>query len=537
MQQGRDQETGTRWHRVAGLAGLFLAELVLLAVIYQFLAQIDCRDTGFRWGCTFLRSMVGRAIVVFAALGLVIWAWPKAMRDFLAEARQAAGRWPPLVHAAGLVLMLMPVLLGWGPDLGAHFGRAVPFWVAGALAATVGGLAWVAPRAAWGRLLRYQRGAIAGVLALAAILPDLAEAIRPLWDWTLLSGLTFDAVAWALSQVSAEVYADPALYRIGVNSTSGGFIVAVGQPCSGVEGFALVTAFVAIYGYLFRSDLRFPLYWLVVLPFGLLASWLLNVLRIAVLVLIGAHVSPELAVNGFHSYAGWLLFTLLTMALMALVQVTPWLHQSGRRAAPARPLREDWVAAQILPFVALMLGGIVTSAFLVQPALGYPLVAVLVMAALWPFRGLLSRLEVRADPLVLAVGGGIGLIWVLLAPAPAAQSPDLAALGPVAFTLWVVFRFVGTGFLVPLVEELFFRGYLLQRLDGPDLWRRGFALAATSLAFGLLHERWIIASLCGLAFGLLALRRGRLGDAVLAHVVANTLIAVVALIQGDWNLI
>lgn len=539
MKQDSGRPLGVIRSRAAALAALFLAELVLLAVAYQFLANIECRGTGWADGCTLLRSLVGRAIVVFAASGLIAAAWPAAFRQFLSEtAIWRPAPWVRLLHGAGIILMLVPLFLGWGPDLGSHFAAATPFWLAGALAAGAGGVLWLAPAAAWHRLVSHNGFSVAAVLVVAAVLPDLAEAVRPLWDWTLLSRLTFSAVERLLSLINAEVYADPALYQIGVNSALGGFVVRIGQPCSGVEGFALITAFVLLYGWLFRADLRFPLYWIVVLPLGLLASWVLNVLRITALVQIGAHVSPELAVNGFHSYAGWFLFTLLTVGVIAVVQVTPWLHRHGRATRAEQPVRSDMVAAQILPFIVMMLAGILSATVLVQPALGYPLVTLGLIAAVWFVWPALRRLEYSTDPLALAVGGVVGVLWVVLAPTESADmNQGLLALGGFAFAIWVGFRLVGTVLLVPVVEELFFRGYLLGRLDGPSPGRRALALALSSLAFALLHGRWIAAGAAGLAFGLVALRRGRVTDAVQAHAVANALIALVALARGDWGLI
>jgi exosortase E/protease (VPEID-CTERM system) len=90
--------------------------------------------------------------------------------------------------------------------------------------------------------------------------------------------------------------------------------------------------------------------------------------------------------------------------------------------------------------------------------------------------------------------------------------------------------------LVPLVEEMFFRGYMLSRLDGPG-WRRITAIALSSAAFAALHGRWIEAGLAGVVFALLALRQGRVASAVQAHVVANLLIGMVAAWRSDFSMI
>lgn len=279
---------------------------------------------------------------------------------------------------------------------------------------------------------------------------------------------------------------------------------------------------------------------LVVLPLGVALSWLLNVLRIAALVLIGARVSPEIAVNGFHSYAGWMFFTLLALGLMALVHAMPWLHRSGAATAPAQPLRDDPAAAMILPFAAFMAVGTATAALFDPVDIGYPLKALVLAAVLLIFAArYLSRLPWGADPVALLAGAVVGVGWVFTAPAPgedAAALDSVLALVPLWFLLvWIGARVIGTTLLVPLAEELFFRGYVLARIDTGNGVRRVLAIAVSTLLFALLHGRLVAAGLAGLVFALVMLRRGRVTDAILAHVAANAIVAASALASGDWS--
>lgn len=521
------------------LCGLFGAELLLLAIAYQFFAQIECYQLDAETSCTFLRSLVGRAISVLAVSIVLVWAWPGAFARFVAasQGHRGAGRARAL-HLAGVALLALPLALFLGQDMGAQFHVAVFPWAIGALAAALGAVFWLAPASAWGELLSQDRHAIVPILLVAAVLPDLAEALRPIWDVAALAKLTFGAVAWVLVALGQPVVIVAELYEIGIATRSGGFAVQVGQPCSGIEGIALVTGFVLIYGYIFRRDLRLPLYLAVVLPIGLMLSWVLNVVRIAALILIGAHASPDLAVNGFHSYAGWLFFTLLALAIVWAVQATHWLHRGGKAPKSDQPLRSDLIGAQILPFVAFMLISTVISAVLQEPELGYPVKAGVMAGALLMFWPALRRLEWGLDRVAIGAGALIGLGWIMAAgEGDPVLSGQLLALPPVLLGLWVAARLVGTVLLVPVIEELFFRGYVLSRLDGPRVWQRALAIAVSSLAFGALHGRWVAAGLAGVIFALLALRRGRVGDAILAHVIANLVVAVAALIRRDVSLI
>jgi CAAX prenyl protease-like protein len=64
-----------------------------------------------------------------------------------------------------------------------------------------------------------------------------------------------------------------------------------------------------------------------------------------------------------------------------------------------------------------------------------------------------------------------------------------------------------------------------------------FALLASSIAFGVLHGGyWVAGTIAGILFGLAVIRRGRIGDAVIAHVTANALLAAYVLAYHQWHL-
>jgi CAAX prenyl protease-like protein len=107
---------------------------------------------------------------------------------------------------------------------------------------------------------------------------------------------------------------------------------------------------------------------------------------------------------------------------------------------------------------------------------------------------------------------------------------------------WVALRVIGSVAIVPLAEELAFRGYLTRRLIAIDFeslpvgqfsWQ---AWLVSSAAFGLLHGRWLAGMLVGLLYALAMYRRGKLGDAVIAHAVTNAMIAATVMATGDWSM-
>jgi exosortase E/protease (VPEID-CTERM system) len=529
-------------NRALPVALLLCGEVVALAALYQVLNLVECSGTDAYGACRFLRSLAARGLAVFAAALIYAWARPAGLRAFAegAAAHPSPRPWA-LVHAAGVALLVLPAILGGGRDLTGAFAEVAPVLALGSALAAVGGLFWLAPPRVWVGLLSSDPVALPAALAVAALIPDIADFAQPLWGLQGLTSVTFAAVQALLSLASPATVVDRANYVIGVDD----FVVQIARACSGVEGFALVAGFVVIYAALFHREVRPWRLLAVLLPLGIALSWGLNVVRIAGLILIGAHVSPELAVNGFHSYAGWLFFLLLALGLLYAAHAVPWFQRQAATAAapPARPLREDALAALILPFVAFMFASVAAGAFFRHPELGYPLKAAAMAAAVVYWLPAYRALEWRLDPLSLGAGVLVGLFWLVLAEPGAeggALADALADLAPTAFAAWALVRVLGTVFLVPLVEEAFFRGYVLARVVElrPGSWPVRIAgIALSSALFAALHGRWIAAGGAGIVFSLLMLRRQRLGDAVQAHVAANLVIAAIAAVRGDWSLI
>ena len=173
-------------------------------------------------------------------------------------------------------------------------------------------------------------------------------------EWATLATLTLELSQRLLGLVEPDVVLDLARRTIRV----GNFEVEISPVCSGYEGIGLVASFLAIYLWAFRSRLRFPEA-LLLFPIGIAAVWLLNVVRIAALTLIGAHVSPEVAIHGFHSQAGWMVFLAVTLGMMMLGSRSSLFAIMPGTAALSG---DRTVLGFLAPFTALMLGSVVMSA-------------------------------------------------------------------------------------------------------------------------------------------------------------------------------
>lgn len=516
---------------------LLLIEAVVIVALYQVFSDFECRQTDLFVLCRSIRLGMVLGLCLAAGFALLLFFQP-SLRSGLVDKAESGGpasrRWG-IVHIAGLALIAAPTVILSQGQMVDQAGLFLSALALGGVAALVGAALWLMPASAWRDLFRDHARILLPTIAIALLIPSLAWAISLAWNWfETLQLATFYGVAIVLAILGNDVFVNLEQETIGILD----FYVEVAESCSGIEGLALTTAFLAIYALMMKDDLRMGRFWLIVWPAALLLSFLLNIVRISVLILIGAYVSPELAVNGFHSFAGWLSFTLLALLILTIVNVLPGLSKTPRatNAKALTPLTEDKAAAFIVPFLAFMLSGLFVHTFSQTPELWYGVQVVAMALALWIFRKPILALTRDLDLIAIGAGVLIGVGWIVTAE-PAAPYASLAEVGAVALTVWVVLRVIGTAVLVPIVEELFFRGYLFSLIDDGSAWRKGLAIAVTTAGFAALHSRPIAAAIAGVVFAAVMLRRGRVFDAILSHAVANALIAAAALATGQWSLI
>jgi len=281
-----------------------------------------------------------------------------------------------------------------------------------------------------------------------------------------------------------------------------------------------------------------------VLPLGMGVMWIANVLRIVALLVIGHHLSPRLALDGFHANLGWLLFLLTALSLVTWLDRSPRFQRDAARTSSPHA-QENATAAYLLPLMVVIFVSLITDLVALELDWLYGLRVVLGCVALFALRKQLPR--ATWEPAWMPVWLGIAVLttWLMLVPSVPADPAVLAALdaAPAAQRVtWIALHLVGSVLLVPLVEELAFRGYLQRRLQSEDFvnvpldrWAWGPTLIA-SLAFALLHQDFLAAFLAGIAFAYAQARRGRIADAVVAHAVANLGIAVAVLAADRWDL-
>ena len=512
-----------------------VAEAVAIRLLTYETDQFSCSNVSSYALCRGMRALPLSVLFMSVAVALMTLVRPQLWQNYV----RLAGTAPPRrtaaagLHFLGLGLLLMPLLRFPLADMEAQFTQAAPLLLAGAVLAFLGAALWLLPLRAWKQWFLGNGSFLPLVAAGFFLLPLVVEATGWLWgENRVLTRLTFQAVSGVFALTGTELFTLPGERIIGFKD----FSVRIASGCSGAEGVALVAVFMGLYALLARRTLRMGPYWAVLFPLAVCLSWILNILRISVLIWLGANVSPQLAVDGFHSYAGWLMFSLLAFAVLAIVHNMAFFHTKSAAPGtrPGLPVRADPLFARIVPFILFMMSGTITPLLWENPADGYPLRVAFMLLGLAVFWPALRAIDWRAGPADWLTGCAVAAMWLLLAPetaASTAQAPD---------PFWILCRLLGTVLLVPVIEELFFRAYVLERIAGTSAapsWRVLAGLVVSSLLFAALHDRWVVGAVAGAAFGLLYLRTRRPGGAVQAHMLANAIIAAVAIATMNFDLI
>jgi uncharacterized protein len=107
---------------------------------------------------------------------------------------------------------------------------------------------------------------------------------------------------------------------------------------------------------------------------------------------------------------------------------------------------------------------------------------------------------------------------------------------------FLIFRVAGTALLVPVVEELFWRGWLMRYLINADFEKirlgayTALSFWATAALFASEHgSYWEVGLLAGIGFNYWMIRTRSLGDCILAHAVTNACLAAYVIGGEKWQ--
>jgi len=154
----------------------------------------------------------------------------------------------------------------------------------------------------------------------------------------------------------------------------------------------------------------------------------------------------------------------------------------------------------------------------------------------------------RVSEWALAVGSGLAVlvIWVLLDEGwvtfelSGGFDPRRYGSEEIDWPVTVM-RLLGLAVVVPVVEELFWRSFLMRWIEEQDFLRVAparvgvRALLISSVLFALEHSQWLAGFIAGLVYGWIYLRTGKLWVPIVAHAVTNGMLGVYILATGDWR--
>lgn len=140
---------------------------------------------------------------------------------------------------------------------------------------------------------------------------------------------------------------------------------------------------------------------------------------------------------------------------------------------------------------------------------------------------------------VFAIWVQLDAPWMQLGAATASFVPLDAAGQPV----WplVALRLLGAALVVPVMEELFWRSFLMRWVQHPGFERVDpqtvgiRAIVLSTFVFTLAHTLWLAAVVAGLAYALLYRQSGKLWTAVISHAVTNALLGIWVIRTGRWE--
>lgn len=181
----------------------------------------------------------------------------------------------------------------------------------------------------------------------------------------------------------------------------------------------------------------------------------------------------------------------------------------------------------------------------------YPVKALSVAALLYAFRAQYKEVRLRdlGDGKVTAAVCLTGFVtftlWISIdltvsvARPPAGFAPVLLPEGPIRLLMTAI-RLAGAVLVVPVMEELFWRSFLLRYLIGSDFksvqvgtftWT---SFLISTVLFGLEHHLVLAGMVAGAIYNVVCYKTRSIAQCILAHAVTNLALGCYVLYTGKW---
>jgi len=213
-------------------------------------------------------------------------------------------------------------------------------------------------------------------------------------------------------------------------------------------------------------------------------------------------------------------------------------------------LKEPW-APYIFPFATFIVLTALETCFTDIVFLLYTAKTLIVGLLLWSWRHIYApdfSIKLRPAGYLIAVLAGLSILlaWISLETIlpqlgnAEAFNPYSFDYIPAAVPLVIAFRLIGAALVVPFMEELFWRSFLLRYLINPDFKKvplgtfTWFSFTIVVVLFGLEHHRWIQGIFAGIIYAGLIIHQKSLRGAVIAHVTTNLGLGTYVLATQNW---
>jgi CAAX prenyl protease-like protein len=173
-------------------------------------------------------------------------------------------------------------------------------------------------------------------------------------------------------------------------------------------------------------------------------------------------------------------------------------------------------------------------------------VVVLLLAVFWrQYEELRStRPSPKVAAIAIAAGVAVLLLWISLNAdwmiIGSSSGYDPRVDGRIDWPLAVV-RILGAALVVPIMEELFWRSFLMRWIEEADFQSVDPAQAGlksfviTIVLFGFEHNLWLAGVVAGAVYGWLYKRHRTLWSPILSHGVTNGLLGLWVVSTGYWS--
>ena len=199
----------------------------------------------------------------------------------------------------------------------------------------------------------------------------------------------------------------------------------------------------------------------------------------------------------------------------------------------------------VLPFAVFLILTAIGNQFYNGKYIFYPIRTIIMAYLLFFYRKNYDEIKLSLAFLPIVIGLVVFVIWIL----PEGLYPKLnhSSFNPYKFNnkelayFLIFFRLVGTSLVVPVVEELFWRSFLIRYMInsnfksvpiGEFTW---FSFILTVLLFGSEHNEWLAGILAGVVYNCLLYYKKDLFSCILAHGVTNFILGVYVLLTQSWH--